>query len=84
MAHAPAVTDVQTDVHIVPVDCDRLQRNLLKLPTPDVALVLSQGNLTSPGHHSLHQFMCNTLICRHCAMLARICDSQKWLSGFSQ
>ena len=40
MVHAPAVTDVQTDVHIVPVDCDRLQRNLLILPTPDVALVL--------------------------------------------
>ena len=22
MVHAPAITDVQTDVHIVPVDCD--------------------------------------------------------------
>ena len=39
MVHAPAVTDVQTDVHIVPVDCDRLQRNLLILPTLGVALV---------------------------------------------
>ena len=33
-------TDVQTDVHIVPVDCDLTAHNLLILPTPDVALVL--------------------------------------------
>ena len=36
----PAITDVQTDVHIVPVDCDLTVHNLLILPTPDVALVL--------------------------------------------
>ena len=38
--HAPPITDVQTDVHIVPVDCDLTAHNLLILPTPDVALVL--------------------------------------------
>ena len=40
VAHATAITDVQTDVHIVPVDCDITDHNLLILPTPDVALVL--------------------------------------------
>ena len=40
VVHALAVTDVQTDVHIVPVDCDLTDHNLLILPTPDVALVL--------------------------------------------
>ena len=35
--------DVQTDVHIVPVDCDRSLRKLLILPTPCVALVQDKG-----------------------------------------
>ena len=33
-------TDVQTDVHFVPIDCYLTVHNLLILPTPDVALVL--------------------------------------------
>ena len=33
-------TDVQTDVHIVPVDSDAQSRNLLKMPTASGALVL--------------------------------------------
>ena len=36
-------TDVQTDVHIVPVDRDRSTRKLLILPTPCVALVQDKG-----------------------------------------
>ena len=40
VVHALATTDVQTDVYIVPVDCDLTVHNLLILPTPDVALVL--------------------------------------------
>ena len=40
MVHAPAITDVQTDVHVVPVDCGLTDHNLLILLTPDVALVL--------------------------------------------
>ena len=31
---------------------------------------------TLSGHHLLQQSMSNTLICRHCSMLARICDVQ--------
>ena len=54
MAHTPAITDVQTDVHFVPVDCDLTVHNLLILPTPDVALVLQQGTITLSGHHYLH------------------------------
>ena len=34
------VGDVQTDVHIVPVDSDAQSRNLLKMPTASGALVL--------------------------------------------
>ena len=33
-------TDVKTDIHIVPVDCEPTEHNLLILPKPDVALVL--------------------------------------------
>ena len=43
VAHAPTITDVQTDVHIVPVDCDRPLLKLLILPTPRVALVQDKG-----------------------------------------
>ena len=37
-------------------------------------VMISWGFDSLSGHHYLHQFMCNTLICRHCEMLARICD----------
>ena len=43
VAHAPLVTDVQTDVHIVPVDCDSWLRNLLILPTSCVVMVHGLG-----------------------------------------
>ena len=36
----PTGTDVQTDVHIVPVDSNAQSRNLLKMPTASRALVL--------------------------------------------
>ena len=37
-------TDVQTDVHIVPVDSDTPIRNLLEVQTVRCALVLYKGN----------------------------------------
>ena len=37
---AKHLTDVQTDVHIVPVDSNAQSRNLLKMPTASGALVL--------------------------------------------
>ena len=40
----PTRTDVQTDVHIVPVDSDSPIRNLLKVQTVRCALVLYKGN----------------------------------------
>ena len=40
----PTRTDVQTDVHIVPVDSDSPIRNLLKVQTVRCALVLYRGN----------------------------------------
>ena len=40
----PTRTDVQTDVHIEPVDSDSPIRNLLKIQTVRCALVLYQGN----------------------------------------
>ena len=40
----PTRTDVQTDVHIVPVDSDSSLRNLLKVQTVRCALVLYKGN----------------------------------------
>ena len=40
----PIRTDVQTDVHIVPVDSDSPIRNLLKVQTVRCALVLYEGN----------------------------------------
>ena len=43
----PTRTDVQTDVHIVPVDSDAQSRNLLKMPTASGALVLAErGSLS--------------------------------------
>ena len=41
-------TDVQTDVHIVPVDSNAQSHNLLKMPTASGALVLVWGNELSP------------------------------------
>ena len=38
------IGDVQTDVHIVPVDSDSPLRNLLKVQTVRCALVLYKGN----------------------------------------
>ena len=40
----PTRTDVQTDVHIVPVDSESPIRNLLKVQTVRCALVLYKGN----------------------------------------
>ena len=40
----PTRTDVQTDVHIVPVDSDLPIRNLLKLQTVRCVLALYEGN----------------------------------------
>ena len=40
----PTLTDVQTDVHIVPVDSDSSIRNLLKVQTVRCELVLCRGN----------------------------------------
>jgi hypothetical protein len=45
------IGDVQTDVHIVPVDSDSPIRNLLKVQTVRRALVLYRGNYSAPGHH---------------------------------
>ena len=44
------IGDVQTDVHIVPVDSDSPLRNLLKVQTVRCALVLYKGNyIPSPA-----------------------------------
>ena len=49
----PTRTDVQTDVHIVPVDSDSPIRNLLKVRTVRCALVLYEGNyIPSPAQIS--------------------------------
>ena len=40
----PTPTDVQTDVHIVPVDSESPIRNLLKVQKVRCALVLYEGN----------------------------------------
>ena len=46
----PTRTDVQTDIHIVPVDNDLPIRNLLKIKTVRCALVLYEGNyIRSPA-----------------------------------
>ena len=46
----PTRTDVQTDVHIVPVDSDSPIRNLLKVQTVRCALVLYEDNyIPSPA-----------------------------------
>ena len=39
----PTRTDVQTDVHIVPIDSESLISNLLKVETVRCALVLYKG-----------------------------------------
>ena len=49
VAHAPPITDVQTDVHIVPVDCDLTVHNLLILPTPCVVMVHGLGIYSLSG-----------------------------------
>ena len=49
---AKHLTDVQTDVHIVPIDSDAENCNLLILPTTGGALALYIGTITSPGHHT--------------------------------
>ena len=49
MVHAPAITDVQTDVHIVPVDCDSVIRNLLILPTSCVVMAHGLGIYSLSG-----------------------------------
>ena len=50
--------DVQSDVHIVPVDSEAQTCNLLILPTTGGALVLYIGTFTSPGHHKPYHIMC--------------------------
>ena len=40
----PTRTDVQADVHIVPIDSDSPLRNLLKVRTVRCVLVLYEGN----------------------------------------
>ena len=64
-------TDVQTDVHIVPVDSDAQSRNLLKMPTASGALVLVWGSellsasTIPPLHHVLtHWFVGISYVCR--------------------
>ena len=49
MVHAPAIIDVQTDVHIVPVDCDSVIRNLLILPTSCVVMAHGLGIYSLSG-----------------------------------
>ena len=44
VAPASLLGDVQTDVHIAPVDSDSLLRNLLKVQTVRRALVFYEGN----------------------------------------
>ena len=44
-------TDVQTDVHIVPVDSDAQTCNLLILPTTGGALVLYIGTISLRARH---------------------------------
>ena len=55
------LTDVQTDVQIVPVDSEVQFRNLLILPTSGGALVLYIGNLSLRKHHYLPQMLNNSL-----------------------
>jgi hypothetical protein len=42
-------TDVQTDIHIVPVDCDLKDHNLLILPTPCLVMVHGLGIYSLSG-----------------------------------
>ena len=48
---AKHLTDVQTDVHIVPVDSDAQTCNLLILPTTGGALVLYIGTISLRARH---------------------------------
>jgi len=72
----PTRTDVQTDVHIVPVDSDSPIRNLLKVRTVRCVLVLYEGNQSAPGRH----FSCFTLpislICKRLMCLQVVSDAQ--------
>ena len=43
------ISDVQTDVHIVPVDCDSVIRNLLILPTSCVVMAHGLGIYSLSG-----------------------------------
>ena len=52
------IGDVQTDVHIVPVDSDSALSNLLILPTLRVALVQDIGIL-HPQRAPLHYRLCH-------------------------
>ena len=45
----PTRTDVQTDVHIVPVDCDSWIRKLLILPTSCMVMVHGLGIYSLSG-----------------------------------
>ena len=73
---AKHLTDVQTDVHIVPVDSEAQNCNLLILPTTGGALVLYIGLYLSASTINPITSCANTLICRHCAMSARCGDVQ--------
>ena len=64
MAHAPPITDVQTDVHIVPVDCDLTVHNLLILPTPCVVMVHGLGIYSLSGAPFLHLNRPDTFVFR--------------------
>jgi len=55
---AKHLTDVQTDVHIVPVDSDAQNCNLLILPTSGGALVLYIGTLSLRARHNPPHIMC--------------------------
>ena len=62
------IGDVQTDVHIVPVDSDSPLRNLLKVQTVRCALVLYKGNIhphpaPSLVFHILYLTDCKQLTC---------------------
>ena len=49
VAHALLITDVHIDVHIVPIDCDRLPNNLLILPTSGLLMVHGLGIYSLSG-----------------------------------
>ena len=72
----PTRTDVQTDVHIVPVDSDSPIRNLLKVQTVRCALVLYKGNyIPSPAPIFLTKNMYLT-VCKRLMCLQVVSDVQ--------